>query len=198
MKGLGTAALFWIAATLAVPAANAASVLIQSCKLPSGVTVVHNGHCDELKPQAGGEDLGRFQGAGAGAAPRAPVAGSERIALTRDAFFAVMNGTVNAECDNPKSKFTCMAKTPDVCRKTMPLAAAYCEKTMKGQMPEQITSKEEGQHWGMQLGQCVGNQFLVIAGSANLDARGCKVASEETNDLGSGFISLLRKSGVRR
>ena len=200
MKSTITAALISLTATLgSTPAATAQSVLIQSCQLPSGVTVVHNGRCDELGRAAAAPDFARPQSRSVDAAPSAPDSASHGIGLTRDAFFALANSTLLAECEKPQSSFACLAKTPDVCRRTMPQAATHCEKTLKGRMPTQLNTKEEIEGWAKQVGVCTGNQFLVMAGPSNLNAGGCRTAAatDNTRDVTSNLVNSLRKARAR-
>ena len=178
MKAFKIAALAAILlSAAAVPAASGRSIVIQSCKLPSGITVLHNGACSELR-----ETQAAAPAAPMGSAAEQPAfAVSNGLASTpgtgpaikRDAFLALLKGSITAECERPQSPFACMVRNPEVCRKTLPAAMDQCEKSMKNQLPAELRSREEGKHWGMQLGTCVGNQYLVMAGSANLDIAKC-------------------------
>jgi len=101
--------------------------------------------------------------------PGAPVSSPP---MKRDVFFVLMKSSLNNACDNPQSPYACMVKNVETCRKNLPIAVDQCEKKMKGQLPSEIES-EESRQWSTQVARCIVDDYILLAGAANLDPSKC-------------------------
>ena len=92
--------------------------------------------------------------------------------IKREVFFVLTKTSLNGACDKPQSPYACMVKNIETCRQNLPVAIDQCEKKMKSQLPAEIKS-EEVRFWSTQISRCIVDDFIILAGSANLDLSKC-------------------------
>jgi hypothetical protein len=101
-----------------------------------------------------------------------PDAPAPKPPMNRDVFLVLVKSSMNSACDNPQSPYACMTKDIEVCRKKLPIALDQCEKKMKAQLPEEIKSEERRQ-WSNLVARCLLDDYIVLAGAANIDITKC-------------------------
>jgi hypothetical protein len=95
-----------------------------------------------------------------------------RQPIKRDVWMVLIKNSMTSSCENPVNPPACLAKTQDICRKHLPAAFDQCEKTFKGQMPNEI-KPDEIRHWSLQLGRCTVDNFIMLAGANGIDMTKC-------------------------
>ncbi len=103
---------------------------------------------------------------------QATPAPKERPPMKREALLTLTKSALINSCDNPVSPPACMAKTAEICHTYLPIALDQCATQIGAQMPSEIKTGETRQ-WSSQLGRCIVNNFLVLAGANNIDMRKC-------------------------
>lgn len=101
-----------------------------------------------------------------------PAAPASRPPMKRDVFLVLMKSSLNNACDNPQSPYACMVRNVETCRKNLPIAVDQCEKKMKDQLPVEINS-DESRQWSTQVARCIVDDYVLLAGAANLDLTKC-------------------------
>ncbi|WP_171160168.1 hypothetical protein [Usitatibacter palustris] len=92
--------------------------------------------------------------------------------MKRDVYLVLTKSSLNGACDIPNSPYACMVKDVEVCRKNLPIAIDQCEGKMKNQMPAEI-KPEESRHWSTQFARCIVDDYVLLAGAANLNPGKC-------------------------
>ena len=175
MKLKITTSILSLLTLLAVPSAPAADVVLRTCTLPSGVTVLHNGRCEDLARER--QMIVRAPDTTAPAAESFARAGAissrwpDGLTLKRDAFLAFAKTTMKDVCEKPQSPFARMSTSMVACRRTLTPAIAQCEKTMRTKLPAEI-GKHDGEHWSVQVAQCVVGNFILLAAPGDLNPNG--------------------------
>jgi hypothetical protein len=101
-----------------------------------------------------------------------PGAPASRSPISRDVFLTLIKSSLNNACEDPQSPYACMVKSPDTCRRNLPVAIDRCERKMKDQLPAEIKPEETRQS-STQVARCIVDDYILLAGSANLDPNKC-------------------------
>ena len=92
--------------------------------------------------------------------------------MKREVFLVIAKASLNGACDVPNSPYACMVKNIETCRKNLPVAVDRCEPRMKSELPVEIKS-EETRKWSTHISRCIVDEYVLLAGSANLNMGGC-------------------------
>ena len=103
---------------------------------------------------------------------QSPGAPAPQPPMKRDVYLVLVKSSMSSACDNPQSPYVCMTKNIEVCRKKLPIALDQCEKKMRTQLPEEIKAEERRQ-WSNLVARCILDDYILLAGAANIDITRC-------------------------
>jgi len=108
------------------------------------------------------------------AAPLEPQsAGKPNGSMSRDQFLSAFGTSLKDACDHPQSPYACVAKTPELCRKNLPIAVDRCRTSLRAEMPELIMAEERRKR-SEQAAHCVVDNYLDQLGEENSDVSKCQ------------------------